>query len=102
MQCMVIHSVACIFRHSYNLLEYLRTIVFSLWNVFSLNQYPLITIFNLVKHLIAKYGLSVTTTELQNFLISCFSRFMYKLITVPPMECPSSLYSYARELVLCF
>ena len=35
--------------------------------IFSLNHYHFIQIFNLVKHLIAKYGLRVTITEVQNF-----------------------------------
>ena len=56
-----------VIRLSFNSLEYLRSIVFSFRNDFLLNHYHFIQIFNLVKHLIAKYGLRVTITEVQNF-----------------------------------
>ena len=56
-----------VIRLSFNLLEYLGSIVFSFRNDFSLNHYHFIQTSNLVKHLIAKYGLRVTITEEQNF-----------------------------------
>ena len=52
---------------SFKSLEYRRSIVLALGMIFSLNHYHFIQIFNLVKHLIAKYGLRVTITEVQNF-----------------------------------
>ena len=62
-----VFSVGGVIRPSFNLLKYLRSIVFSFMNDFFIKPYHFVQIFNLAKHLIAKYGLRVTTTEVQNF-----------------------------------
>ena len=63
---MHVFSVGGVIRPSFYSLEYLRSIVFSFRNDFLLNHYHFIQIFNLVKHFIAKYGLRVTKTAVQN------------------------------------
>ena len=62
-----VFSVGGVIRPSFNSLEYLRSIVFSFMNDFFHKTISFCSRFNLVKHLIAKYGLRVTTTEVQNF-----------------------------------
>ena len=64
---MHVFSVGGVIRPSFNSLEYLRSIVFSFMNDVFIKPYHFVQIFNLVKHLIAKHGLRVTTTEVQNF-----------------------------------